>query len=976
MAQDSIDKVITITFKSSDLVKQWEELTAEIEKTKAATKNLNKEDADYYKQVAKNKAQLRELTRQQKQVQKELDNNIKLEKTEKGSLSQMRAEVKSLTAEYERLSAAERKGSRGTEILKNIQSTTAEINKQEAAMRNYRANVGNYAGGIQKAFAKIGAAWMAVKGIYRLFSSSINTIKDFEQANANLGTILGASKTEMDALRESALELGRTTEYTASQVTLLQTELAKLGFGPQAIQAMQEPILHFATAVGAQLPEAAKLAGATLRIFGLNANQTEDTLDVLATATNKSALSFEYLNNAMSTVGPVAKTFGFSVRDTTALLASLANSGFEASTAATATRNILLNLADTNGKLAQSLGGPVKTLPELVDGLKKLKKQGVDLASTLELTDKRSVAAFNTFLNGADSVQELRDAFEDVGGTAKRIAEERLNTVEGSIKLMQSAWEGFVLSFYNSKGTLKTVIDWFTAAITGISDLMLGKEGRRQRDERTTVASITKTVNKRFTQAFSETSGPDIEKRIEDATGKIREKLKKEMDEIWGGIIDQDTINKAIEDALTTSANAVRESEVAATKTLKILSGKELKELDKIARQNAKIIVEAENQTLKITQQMREKTRDNELLTLKENYDKEARLLQNKIDNDATLSAEAQAALSQQLLVMEEQYQQQRQSIIDKWSQKELDEQIKNKEQEYRNRLLAAKISGGRKGEIAEARAIAQEELRIAREKYAELLALDEKAKKARKMSDEEYKTAKLNAELAIQNAIKKTSQIEKEERKKISDETNVALSKASELASNLSAAFDALGEEGERYAAFTKAFAVMSVVLAQAQAIANAVASGSKAPWFMVPLAIASAVAAVTAAIAQSVNTANSTQTPKYADGGLVTGPGTGTSDSITARISNGEAVMTAAAVADWGAVLSAINVSSGGNPIDTSHLPSNSGGGMDQLEEMMNRVILNMKQPVVSVVDINRGQNRVKVSENIGRLGRRNKK
>ncbi len=532
MARDTINKIITITFNYSELVKKWKELTAEIEKTKAATKSLNKEDADYYKQVANNKAQLRELTRQQKQVQKELDANIKLEKAEKGSLTQMRAAVKSLTAEYENLSAAERKGSRGTEILKNIRSTTTEINKQETALKNYKSNVGNYAGGIQEAFAKIGAAWLAVKGIYSFFSSAIKTIKDFEQANANLGTILGTSKKEMDALRESALELGRTTEYTASQATMLQTELAKLGFGPQSIQAMQEPILHFATAVGAQLPEAAKLAGATLRIFGLNANQTEDTLDVLATSTNKSALSFEYLNNAMSTVGPVAKTFGFSVRDTAALLASLANSGFEASTAATATRNILLNLADTNGKLAKSLGSPVKSLPELVDGLKKLRAQGIDLAGTLELTDKRSVAAFNTFLNGADNVKELRDAFEDVGGTAKKIAEERLNTVEGSIKLMQSAWEGFVLSFYNSKGALKTVIDWFTAAINGISDIMLGEEGRRKRDERTSVMSITKTVNKRFTKAFSETSGNDIENRIEEATGIIREKLKKEMNEV------------------------------------------------------------------------------------------------------------------------------------------------------------------------------------------------------------------------------------------------------------------------------------------------------------------------------------------------------------------------------------------------------------------------------------------------------------
>lgn len=971
MAQDTIHKIITITFNYSDLVKKWEELTAEIEKTKAATKSLNKEDADYYKQVAKSKAQLRELTRQQKQVQKELDANIKLEKAEKGSLTQMRATVKSLTAEYENLSAAERKGSRGTEILKNIRSTTTEINKQETALKNYKSNIGNYAGGIQKAFAKIGTAWLAVKGIFRLFSSSINTIKEFEQANANLSTILGASKKEMDALRESALELGRATEYTASQATMLQTELAKLGFGPQSIQAMQEPILHFATAVGARLPEAAKLAGATLRIFGLNANQTEDTLDVLATATNKSALSFEYLNNAMSTVGPVAKTFGFSVRDTTALLASLANSGFEASTAATATRNILLNLADTNGKLAKSLGGSVKSLPELIDGLKMLRAQGIDLASTLELTDKRSVAAFNTFLNGADSVKELRYAFEDVGGTAKKIAEERLNTVEGSIKLMQSAWEGFVLSFYNSKGALKTVIDWFTAAINGISDIMLGKEGRRQRDERTAVTSITKTVNKRFTRAFSETSGNDIENRIEEATGKIREKLKKEMDEIWGGLIDPNIINKTIENALTTSADAVRESEIELANSIKQVSDKELKEQQKIAKQNAKIIAEAEANALKITQQMREKTRDNELLTLKENYDRETGLLQNKIDNDATISEEAKAALSRQLLVMEEQYQSQRQDIIDKWSKKELDEQVKANAEKYKNKFFAAKLQAAKAGNSPEDQLVAAKQVAMAEVEIT--------AEKLRDISSMENATQaqKLQAEIELQNAITKTGEIDQQIADQRMQMTQRMLSSVDSTVGAFSQMFDALAGEGEEFAAFSKLLAIFEVGLQQAIAIAGAIANAAKfsMPWLL-PIQIAASIASVTAAIAQAVKASDSAEVPKYATGGLVTGSGTGTSDSITAKLSNGEAVMTARAVANWGDVLSAINVSSGGNAIPTNNLPQK-GDGWSGMERAFEKAIMKMPVPVVSVVDINREQNRVKVSENLGQLGgRRNRK
>lgn len=312
---------------------------------------------------------------------------------------------------------------------------------------------------LAKAGGFITAAFAAARGVASLLSGAVNTIKDFEQANANLSTILGKSVNDIKGLTESALELGRTTEYTASQVTGLQTELAKLGFTEPQIQAMQEPVLHFATAVGAELPEAASLAGATLRIFGLNASDTEETLATLALATNKSALDFSFLQEAMSTVGPVANSFGFSMRDTTTLLGALANAGFDASSAATATRNILLNLADGSGKLATALGGPVRTFPELMDGLARLNAQGVDLNTTLELTDKRSVAAFNAFLSGVDASNELHDALGETDGALKRIADERMNTLEGSVKLLKSAWEGLILSFRKSSGVLKSITD-------------------------------------------------------------------------------------------------------------------------------------------------------------------------------------------------------------------------------------------------------------------------------------------------------------------------------------------------------------------------------------------------------------------------------------------------------------------------------------------------------------------------------------
>ena len=142
---------------------------------------------------------------------------------------------------------------------------------------------------------------------------------------------------------------------------------------------------------------------------------------------------------------------------------------------------------------------------------------------------------------------------------------------------------------------------------------------------------------------------------------------------------------------------------------------------------------------------------------------------------------------------------------------------------------------------------------------------------------------------------------------------------------------------------------------------------------WIALAMAAISTITTIITQI-KSLNSSAEEERSKYryASGGLVTGPGTGTSDSIPAMLSNGEAVMTAQAVNDWGAMLSAMNVASGGNAIQVSNLPQRNDG-MKGMERMMERALMNMPAPIVSVVDINKGQKRVKVQNSLGKLGRK---
>ena len=424
--------------------KQWKKLDEQLKENNKTIGENNKKIAECEKRLDKTTMSANQLAKKANALRKELRNTVKSLQPEK--YAALEKELKEVEKAY----------GQATKKAEGFGGSLLSLNKIKTVLAGV--------------FVTIGA--MITGQIVGELRDAISTIIEFEKKNSTLAAILGTTKKSIKDLTDEARRLGATTSYTAAQVTELQIELAKLGFFKEDIKAMTPSVLKFAKAVDTDLASAATLAGATLRIFNLDAEDTERALSTMAIGTTSSALSFEYLNSAMSTVGPVANSFGFTIEETTALLGALANSGFDASSAATATRNILLNLADSSGKLALALGGPVNNLDELVKGLKKLNSEGIDLNKALELTDKRSVAAFNTFLNGTDTVLALCDAVTGAEDAFNAMSEEMGDNVQGALNRLSSTIEGVVLRFYESKGILRDLIDLVTLMVEGVGNMI------------------------------------------------------------------------------------------------------------------------------------------------------------------------------------------------------------------------------------------------------------------------------------------------------------------------------------------------------------------------------------------------------------------------------------------------------------------------------------------------------------------------
>ncbi len=334
-----------------------------------------------------------------------------------------------------------------------LKSARTQYRKAQSDLKGMSKATQNAGGFTMKMAKAFGVAQLAVDGFKKITSllaqqikDSVVVFKDFDFQMQKVKAISGATELEFKRLKDTAMSLGRTTFFTATQVAELQTSLSKLGFTSEEILKAQDATLAAATASGEGLARTATVMGSAIRGFGLDASESTRVADVMASAFSSSALDIEKFQTSMTKVAPIAKMAGFEIEGTTAILASLTDAGIEASIAGTSLRNILLRLADPTSKLSKRLGGSVSSVDELIPRLKEMKDSGIALSDVLGITDKRTAAAFGRMLDSADSVAILTEQLRNSEGAAESMAAIIGDSLEGSLLRFKSATDGLKIA--------------------------------------------------------------------------------------------------------------------------------------------------------------------------------------------------------------------------------------------------------------------------------------------------------------------------------------------------------------------------------------------------------------------------------------------------------------------------------------------------------------------------------------------------
>ena len=325
--------------------------------------------------------------------------------------------------------------------------------------------------------------------------------------------------------------------------------------------------------------------------------------------------------------------------------------------------------------------------------------------------------------------------------------------------------------------------------------------------------------------------------------------------------------------------------------------------------------------------------------------------LETRLETEKDLTAKQRAAINN-LIELEEQKHQQKMLELDNKAQ---EEKRKADEKALEERIAAANKETQAMMDLVKLEW--ENRINEAANKGQQTLQMEIDAAKARMdalqqlegESDAEFKARQLAAERDYIDA------------KKALDEYELEIEQAkydalSGMVNGLSSIMEAFGEENEAMAKVSKILALGEIAVSTGKAIAAGVAqAAATGPWPANIAAIGTTVATVLANIATAISTVKSA---KFATGGLVTGPGSSTSDSIPAHLSNGESVMNAKTTSMFGPLLSSLNQAGGGIAFNPGL-----GGQREGYEFLASAVAAGMKSVNlhVGIDEITRVQDRV---------------
>lgn len=1045
MANETVSeeqRILDIKVKYKDAIQSIASYKKKIDELKAAEAELKEQkkagaitDEEYQKQMVATDSVITQYKDNIRVLRKELQNNLRQEQENEGSLKSLRAQLSNATKAYDEMSRAERDSSKGQEMQEHIQDLIEELKEAEEATGRFQRSVGSYYDSMMKAADDLQNTEFF--GFDVVDDTGIGKVMEMGKSVEDLKVKFGALKNTALSLLTNPYFLAMAGVagvgmafkwwYDYNKGLMEATRLTKqfTGLTGNEMKSVRNEVLAVSNTFGLEFTETMQSANTMSKAFGISVSESLKIMqDGLVSGANANG---EFLDT-IKEYPRYFKEAGLSAEEMVAISTQATKEGIFSDKGVDTIKEGNIRLREMTTATAAALDGigisSKQVQKDLQDGNKTTFQVMQEVANKLKELPQSSAAVGSAIANifggpGEDAglayiemlgnIELDMDKVKAKSGDLAKAQEDELNATKELQDAMASLFDYTGGGFENMKAQLSTIakksltavikgvvqainyfIDWYNDSLLlrGIINA-LGTSFRLMWNAIKLVCNLGIDAFKRMGFAakgmldilegivtFDLSKAQRGFKEIFDISGTIKEAwhdIKNAGIEIGNSFADgfENTVNGRLNHLklanLDGGATSIEPTNGNKGTTPAAAKGNTTKTKAQRAKEQAEAKEEAERRK----KQEKELQEAIALIQYKYNeqvMDAKKRYLAGMYDNERDYS-------------------------------NDLEQLEKNMVARSIDAYVAAGQIGAEKAQEMQVKLLdimikAKADLKNqAKEIVDELNKEFEDAEKARKDADimnggtgEEDDTAKLERYKAFleqklattQENVEAQKQLHKElhdteiELKEDSNKKQAQLSskQLETMAQMISTMGDGLAdffsEQDKSLHSFLKSMLTslldaikIAIDAYYAQILAKEIASKS---W---------AGVASTAALMALINAAFAgakAAIKGFSTGGYVQGAGTGTSDSIPARLSNGESVMTAKATSMFSPILSAFNQLGGGVPIVVSGNQSNIG--IDMLAAAVAKGYSMAPRPVVSVEDINKTQRRVKTIESLAAI------
>lgn len=437
-------------------------LNSQIQQAQIALSQIGSEkqrQLSQLKQEISVKEQVAKATRAMAVEEAKLKAQISLAGSSQGRrLVQLREELKKVVKDTS--SATEAAKKHNSQLRAGAQLTAM----MRASLQGLNTSIGMYTSSTIIAAASTYALMRAIK-------STIVTGAEFQATMARTQAIMGNSvPAEMQGEAFKAMEgqiraMGRTSQFTASQVAQAVTELGQAGLSAGQAMTALRPTLDLAIIGQLDTARAADHATNIMMIFGKEAKDLSGIVDVMAASVTSANTDVDQLANALTYAGPAADTLGLSLETTAASISVLANAGFKASRAGTALRRLFVSLANPTKKGKEvldqfnvsvvDLEGNTKDLTDIIGQLSRGMETLTDtekLAAIQNLVGVYASSPIAALIKQAEALETMDLILRRAGGSAEEMRKKIEAALKFDFKTALSAFEDVQLQLFDKVG--------------------------------------------------------------------------------------------------------------------------------------------------------------------------------------------------------------------------------------------------------------------------------------------------------------------------------------------------------------------------------------------------------------------------------------------------------------------------------------------------------------------------------------------